>query len=330
MPVAVTLAVVLVATGCRPSSGAPQDSAASLTPVAGTLAGRPYAAYLPADVPGRRVPLVVFLHGGGGNATSAQGTTCADGDPAGPTCLQVVGLREGFITVYASGTSRALTPGLRTWNAGGGSAAYSCVSGYACQSGADDVGYLRELVAELLARYPVDPARVYVMGFSNGAAMAHRVACEMADEVAAVVTVSGENQFATGASCSPARPISVIEVHGTADRCWTYETSTTACADQDSRPKVGVAASVAGWVARDGCAGDPTQATLPDTADDGTSTTESVWRCAAGTEVRLLTVSGGGHVFPGGSKVRDGVSDVVTRDWGAELLWQRVSGIRLP
>jgi len=335
----VPLVAVLVTAACAlPRAGAaPAGSAASGTgtlagsgvaPQTGMLAGRPYAAYLPTVVGGRRVPLVLFLHGGGGNATNAQGTTCADGDPTSATCLQALGRREGFITVYASGTPNPHLSALRTWNAGGGTD-YACASGYACDAQADDIGYLRALVADLERRYPVDPTRVYVMGFSNGAAMAHRVGCEMADVVAAVVPVSGENEYATAAPCDPVRPVPVVDVHGTADDCWTYGSSTRACADPDPRPKIGAVASTAGWVARDRCAPTPRSTSLPDRVDDGTTTTEQTWSCAAGTRVTLLTVHGGGHVFPGGATVRTGTTETVTHDWDVTLLWRLVSGYRL-
>ncbi len=349
---AVALAVAVLAAGCAggrlrargavsptpagaavtpPGAAGTSDPATATAPVTGTLAGRPYAAYLPPGLGQGPVPLVLFLHGGGGNATNAQATTCAGGDLASPTCLQAVGARAGFITVYASGTPNRVLSSLRTWNAGGGGPAYACASGYACDSGADDIGYLRSLLAQLEQRYPVDRARVYVMGFSNGGAMAHRVACEMADRVAAVVPVSGENEYATNAHCAPSRPITVIDVHGTDDECWTYRTSTTACADQDPRPKVGVSQSMAGWVSRDRCSAASTSTTLPDRAEDGMTTTEQVWQCADATQVRLLRIAGGRHVFPGGSKVRTGASkDVATRDFGAADLWERVSVFRLP
>jgi polyhydroxybutyrate depolymerase len=219
---------------------------------------------------------------------------------------------------------------LRTWNAGGGGPAYARASGNACDSGADDIGYLRSLLARLEQRYPVDRVRVYVMGFSNGAAMAHRVACEMSDQVAAVVPVSGENEYATNAHCAPSRPITVIDVHGTDDQCWTYRTSTTACADQDPRPKIGVSESMAGWVSRDRCSAASTSTALPDRAEDAMTTTEQVRHCAAATQVHLQSIAGGPHVFPGGSTVRAGASmSAATRDFVAADLWERVSVFRL-
>jgi poly(3-hydroxybutyrate) depolymerase len=108
---AVALAVAVLAAGCAggplrdrnaatptpagtaltapgaPGTGDPAPPTTAPAPVTGKLAARPYTAYLPPGLGRAPVPLVLFLHGGGGNATNAQGTTCAGGDLASPTCL---------------------------------------------------------------------------------------------------------------------------------------------------------------------------------------------------------------------------------------------------
>jgi len=47
----------------------------------------------------------------------------------------------------------------------------------------DDVGYLTAVIDDAIARVPADPGRVYVVGMSNGAAMAGRLACELAGRI---------------------------------------------------------------------------------------------------------------------------------------------------
>ena len=44
---------------------------------------------------------------------------------------------------------------------------------------ADDVGFLNRLLDELLAKYPIDPQRIYIYGYSSGASMAHVMACNL-------------------------------------------------------------------------------------------------------------------------------------------------------
>jgi polyhydroxybutyrate depolymerase len=149
--------------------------------------------------------------------------------------------------------------GLRTWNAGGGRDGTVCVSGDACKRGVDDVAYVRALLADVGRRIEVDPKRVFATGFSNGAALAHRLACDAADLFAAVAPVSGENQAAL-AACRPSRPVALLVVHGTLDRCWPYaaapaRASPPAATSRSPRP-------LAGWAARNGCRAEPVRTTL--------------------------------------------------------------------
>ena len=363
--VALVGAVALAATGCErlrdrgddggptpaapPSSTALPSAAAPWEPTAEPCVGagghrdgcdvpgfgdRPFDIYVPSSYSTTAaMPVVLFLHGGGGNAEQTQAGTCPNGDVTDPGCLHGVGEAQGFLTVYANGTPSRLLPDVRTWNAGGGGPDYACASGHACDINSDDISYLRAVLDQVEREYNVDASRVYVMGFSNGAAMVHRVACEMADTVAAVVAVSGSNEYATNADCAPSRPIAVLQVHGTADPCWTYVTSNQACLDQDPRPKLGAAESVAGWVARDGCDPTATIISMPNTdPGDGTTTDVSVWGgCRGGTEVRLMTVNGGGHVFPSGTAQRPegDANGPAEHDWGVGVLWQFVSRFSL-
>ena len=51
----------------------------------------------------------------------------------------------------------------------------------------------------------------------------------------------------------------------------------------------------------DGCPGAPAVSVEPDTARDGTRTRRSAYAgCGEGREVRLYTIEGGGHTWPGG------------------------------
>ncbi len=287
--------------------------------------------YVPSTYdPQKGIPLLVVLHGGGGNSAVGRQSTCLEGSSTAANCFDTVGEQEGFITVYANGSGSGITRALRTWNAGGGNAEFSCVSGQACENNVDDIDYLNTVLDEVERQYHIDTNRVYFTGFSNGAAMTHRVGCEMGGRVAAIVAVSGTNQFATSAPCDPPRPVPVLQIHGTEDSCWTYETSTQACADQDPRPKLGVEPSMEGWVERNRCTSTVALSTMPDVADDGTTTEVAAWvACAGGVEVVLMKVIGGGHVFPSGSLGSDRRVDRGTLDWGSEQIWAFLSRFSL-
>lgn len=71
---------------------------------------------------------------------------------------------------------------------------------------ADDMAFIRQIVADLGANFGIDRKRLYVSGFSNGAEMSGRLAAEAADLFAAVACASSAVSVDTVAS----RPLSVI------------------------------------------------------------------------------------------------------------------------
>lgn len=142
------------------------------------------------------LPLVVLLHGGGGEPYGAQAAY-------GMTELAA---RENFLVVYPAGTG-PFARRLLTWNAG------NCCA-HAMKEGVDDVAFLEALIGKLVKDGRADPGRVYLAGMSNGAMMSHRFACERADLVAAVGAVAGT---AALRDCRPSRGVPVIMIHGLKD-----------------------------------------------------------------------------------------------------------------
>ncbi len=71
----------------------------------------------------------------------------------------------------------------------------------------------------------MDPARVFAVGVSAGGMMAYRLGCELSGRVTGVGAVAGAMILD---DCRPTRPLSVIEIHGTADQLVPYEGGRTA------------------------------------------------------------------------------------------------------
>ena len=306
----------------KPRACAPADAkpGAALSCELPGFAQRPYDIHLPADyAPARPVPVVLAIHGGGGNSRAAARTTCPGGDIDSPDCLHAMAGREGVAVVYPNGTGARLLAKLRTWNAGGGAEGWQCVSGRACKDGVDDIAYFRALLADLARWIAVDPRRVYATGLSNGGAMSHRLACQMAERIAAIAALGGENQYATTAACAPRRPVPVLQIHGTADPCWRYEGGKAACAQRDDMQKISVEASMRIWAAINGCASARAAqpASQPMASEAHIRTERIPWAgCRADTE--LIRVVGGGHVWPGGwAYFREGVIGPMVRGWSA-------------
>jgi len=231
--------------------------------------------HLPPGYNGKRLwPLVIVLHGGGGNATGA----------VGMTGFSEKADKEGFVVAYPNGSGRLKTR-LLTWNSG------NCC-GYALDNGVDDVGFIRALIDELVKTRAVDPKRVYVTGMSNGGMMTHRLGCELSDKIAAIAPVAGALDVE---NCQPANPVSVIIFHGTADERVLYNGGEPIRkADRHFRVDKSVAYAVSFWVKHDGCSETPKR------SDKGSIRTEIYGGGKDGAEVVLYTVNGGGHAWPGG------------------------------
>jgi len=183
---------------------------------------------------------------------------------AGYTDLDALAEAVGWAVLWPQGSR---VGGVRAWNAG------SCCSP-ASEAGIDDVGYLGALLDEVLATDPIDRANVVVVGHSNGAFMAYTVGCRLAERIAAVVAVSGG--LATG--CQPARAVPVLAIHGTGDEAVAYSLG---------------AASARWWRDIDGCSAESTTA-------EGSVRIEAWNGCDDGVEVRLVTLTGAPHAWPGG------------------------------
>ncbi|MFN8564132.1 MAG: PHB depolymerase family esterase [Anaerolineae bacterium] len=165
---------------------------------------REYVLYIPPGyVPSQPTPLVVSLHGFAGNPHEQERDSGWD-DVAG---------RENFIVVYPAGTGSPLR-----WNAGqrelqtrlrqGGLFERMLGERFFETVQADDVGFIRDLIAHLSDQLCIDGARIYVNGMSNGGGMTNRLACEAADVFAAAGMVAGA--YTDFGGCQPSRPIPVI------------------------------------------------------------------------------------------------------------------------
>lgn len=236
---------------------------------------------------------VIVLHGGGGSGSQV----------AEQTGFSALADREGFLAVYPDGSGRT---NLLTWNAG------TCCA-YARDRGIDDVGFIDALITTLRDRFGVD--RVFVTGFSNGAMLTYRLGCELADELTAIAPVSGAVDVP---SCTPSRPLPVYTIHGDADRVVPYAggASTKRVANEErAGSHRSVASSVQLWANADGCTGSPVRTVA------AAVTTDRYPACAAGSEVRLDTIAGGEHAWPGGQAGRRGADrpsgalDATTAIW---------------
>lgn len=184
---------------------------------------------------------------------------------------------------------------------------------------ADDVGFLRALVARLAADGLVDPARVFVAGPSIGGMMTLRLLCEAPDLIAgAAVAIAG---LPVGLDCPPGPPTPVLYLHADADPIVPAEGGPIggdSLLVRDRGRVLSAEATAALLAARNGCAGYQ-EVALPDRdpADASTTVRRDYFGCAA--PLSHYVVRGAGHTWPGGraSRLSAALVGGTSRDFSA-------------
>lgn len=270
---------------CGGEESSTQTSVASSVTLAGSGSARPFSVYTPSSYDGDPMPLIVLLHGLGGSGAGIE-------EYFG---LQSLAQSHGFLYVHPDGS---LNPqGHPSWNATDACCGFG--------SAVDDVTYLTSIIDSVSETRNVDAARIYVMGHSNGGFMSYRMACDAAHRVAAIASLAGAT-WADVSKCDPSEPVSVLQVHGTADVAIAYEGGEIPYAA--AYPSA--TTSVATWAAYDGCRAESltNAGTLDlDSSVAGAETVVTrVEGCPDGLGVELWTLQDGTHVpemqFPDGTR----------------------------
>ncbi|MBN9122440.1 MAG: hypothetical protein J0I06_25405 [Planctomycetes bacterium] len=248
-----------------------------------------------------RAPLVVFLTGTGGTAAWVDHETG----------WSKLAAREGF----ALAIPEALPPDSNAppsflanpprWNDGSPSPFDSPES--------DDVAFIASVIDDAVNRCDVDPRRVFVTGFSNGAGMTFRFTAERADRVAAIAPVAGHLWVSDP---KPSRPVPTLYTLGTRDHLIPFHGGEVRLPWNNRlarRPPV--AETLERWAAAIGCSPIPVNRT------DGTVRID---RYPGPVTFDTVTVDGLGHHWPGGRaqlnpRTAGPPSDAVN---ATEMIWE--------
>ena len=266
-------ALAVAVAGCgsasqRPSAVAlgPNATRYTLRTPEGRL--RSYIVYLPPGGVGKPRPLVLVFHGAGGTAAGT----------AEETDFVRVAARNGLIVAFLQGYED-------TWNEGAGNTP-------AHAAHVNDVQFTAAALSAIERRYPIDRRRIAAAGFSNGALLTELLGCRLADSLTLIAPVAGPLPVSVSPSCHPARAISVLAMHGTADEAIPYDGGRFHGIGGGTTV-LSAPASVARWASLDHCAKRRQR-----TEAAASTVLETYSACSERAVVQLRSLQGVGHGWP--------------------------------
>lgn len=267
--IAILAAIVLTAAMLPPTHPAAAGDAVSHT-INVNGVSRSYLLYVPTGQSGKHLPAFIMMHGSG--STDARQELYSNFDAFAQA--------HGLVVMYPQGIENH-------WNDGR-------VIGH--ESMADDIGFMKAMLAEVTAQGVIDPKRVYAAGISNGGFMAQHMACVMPDPLAGIAVVAATQPV--DAACPSPRPMPVIFFHGTADKLVPFNGGLIVPQLGNRGTAMSNAQAVAIWQKRNGCgAAQKTQVPAKDATD--LPVTIETYSCPAGRGLENVIVQGGGHTWPG-------------------------------
>ena len=184
----ILFAIMLTACG----GGSKSTTGTVVTPGGGTtnnviLGSRSYILALPAGFEADKAyKLLLAFHGSGGSSAGMQ---------------QLAGFEQlsgDYILAYPQSEQVE-------WNEG-------CGCNIAHRLGADDLGFVDQVIADIAKKYRLQPGEVYAAGFSQGGLFTQNLACNRSEVFKAVAVVAAPMSKQLAEDCYPSQPVSVMMV----------------------------------------------------------------------------------------------------------------------
>lgn len=219
-------------------------------------------------------PVVVLLHGG----------TETSEDAWKETSLPTLGLSENFILVAPQGVDKH-------WNDGRG----NTIAGDAAST-ADDVGFLKALIAETIRRDGGNANAVFMVGASNGGFMTMRFACDAAQLLRAAANVVSNLPQDTASNCRPAKALPWLSINGVQDPVIPFLGQAAGTKNRKGEPQpalLSADATFSFWADRNKC-GRPVVQRIGRAVEKRTRA-----GCMNGGDSVQYVIQNSGHVYPG-------------------------------
>ena len=259
----------------------------------GTAGSRDYKLYIPPASFTEPLPLVVMLHG----------CTQNPDDFAAGTGMNDAALKRGFYVLYPAQTQHANSS--RCWN---------WFKHNHQKRGRGEPALLAGMTKDVMARYNIDPKRVYVAGLSAGGAMAAILGDAYPDLFAAVGVHSG---LATGSATNVQTALSAMQTGPAPTAARTTASPPTIVFHGDKDATVN---PVNGEQVLAASAGAHKPETKRAKSANGRDYTQRVYKEAGGRVVaEHWAVHGAGHAWSGGS-ARGSYTDSTGPDASEEMM----------
>ncbi len=192
--------------------------------------------FVPPNPAVKNRPLVLVYHGATDTAASTEQGTDFESNAK----------KTGEVIAFMQGYSNS-------WNDAEGSTPAS-------RAHVNDIGFTTAAISKIERFVTFDHKKVVAAGFSNGALMVQLLGCRIASKLRLIVPVEGEMPVNVSKTCKPANPISVYEVHGTADTAIPYGGGTFVGYGGGTITVLSAPNTVALWARLDSCSSTPDNA----------------------------------------------------------------------
>lgn len=264
---------------------------------------RSHLLYVPESYDGAtELPLVVAMHGGGlGGPVSM----------ANLSSFNEVADSENFFVLYPEGAGN-------NWNDG------RDFEGRDELVARDDVTYVLTLIDALAEDYAIDSNRVFATGISNGGYMSQRLACQAPERFAAIASVAATFHDPFYDECSLGEPMPVLYILGTDDPLVSYDGGGQVGSGERGTTSTAVEGFTR-WAELNNCVGTAVTSVMDDVEADDTSPFRQTYEdCDEGVTVSMITITGGGHTWPGGPQYLPAALIGETSDdfEATEIIWE--------
>lgn len=248
-----------------------------------------------------KLPVVLVLHGGGGNAKQmmkySKFNNTAD--------------KGTFIAVYPEGYKK-------NWSDGR--------IGDELPVNRDDVKFISMLIDSLFAKYNIDTSRIYATGISNGGFFSIYLAYKLSNRILAIAPLCAAIPKNLKDKFIPQNPVSMMLINGTEDKLVRYDGGSVGFREGDRGESISTDETIKIWVKNNNCSGSPVEEKIPDVnkKDECRAIRYSYTGGINNSEVVLIKIEGGGHTWPGRSQyLPKFIVGTVCKDFDAnDVIWE--------